>query len=150
MYLAEFQRLHNLSGITDNKTLISCMRNGVTPELRTRISIHLDIHKSYTFDEYMALCKDCVIRLELERPTYSEPSNPTPSRGKNQTPQGNYSTPSRGANPNPPRYAPKSNELASGANGVPLGGDPMDLDQSEMSHIGPDGHITPEERQRRF
>lgn len=43
-----------------------------------------------------------------------------------------------------------SGNVASGANGVPLEGDPMALDKADMSHIGPDGHITPEERRRRF
>ncbi|KAI1001882.1 hypothetical protein K3495_g6325 [Podosphaera aphanis] len=143
VFLAEFQRLHNLSKIIDDKTLISCMRNGVTPELRTCVGRNQDIHKSYTFDEYVALCKDCVIRLELERPSNIKYFNQNP-------PRATYPTPSRGNNPTPPRFAPSSGGVASGANGVPLGGDPMDLDQCDMSHIGPDGHITAEERQRRF
>ncbi|KAI1003946.1 hypothetical protein K3495_g4267 [Podosphaera aphanis] len=69
MYLAGFQRLHNLSKIKDDKTLISCMRNGISSELRSCVSQHQDIHRTYTFDEYVTLCKDCVVRQELERPS---------------------------------------------------------------------------------
>lgn len=139
-FLAEFQRLFNLSRISDDKTLISLMRNGVSDELRVRISQHQDIHKSYTFDEYVSLCKDCVIRLNLEKTGRSKLQIPT-LRGVNLT--------LRGTNPTPLPSA-KLPVFSSGANTVPLGGDPMVLDQADMSHIGPDGHITPEERQRRF
>ncbi|KAI0992089.1 hypothetical protein K3495_g16097, partial [Podosphaera aphanis] len=138
-FLAEFQRLYNLSGLKDDKSLISLMRNGVSDELRTRISQQQDIHKEYTFDEYVSLCRDCVIRLELERPGRSKSENLT-LRGVNPTPRG-YLGP-------PPRSGGSLPSPASGANSAPLGGDPMVLDQSSMSHIGPDGHITPEERQR--
>ncbi|KAI0996064.1 hypothetical protein K3495_g12116 [Podosphaera aphanis] len=130
-FLSEFQRLQNLSGITDSKTLISYMRSGVSNELRSCISQHQELRKKYTFDEFVALCKDCVLRLDLEKPGKFL-SNPTP-RGSNLAP------------PKPVVVAP-----GSGANSVPLGGDPMILDKADMSHIGPDGHITPEERQRRF
>lgn len=130
-FLSEFQRLQNLSGITDSKTLISYMRSGVSNELRSCISQHQELRKKYSFDEFVALCKDCVLRLDLEKPGKFL-SNPTP----------------RGSNPAPPK--PVVVAPVSGANSVPLGGDPMILDKANMSHIGPDGHITPEERQRRF
>ncbi|KAI0995458.1 hypothetical protein K3495_g12721 [Podosphaera aphanis] len=131
-FLSEFQRLQNLSGISDCKTLISYMRSGVSNELRSCISQHQELRKNYTFDEFVALCKDCVLRLDLEKP------------GKTSA---NLTL--RGLNPTPPRAVPTVPPV-SGANAVPMGGDPMILDKIDLSHIGPDGHITPEERQRRY
>ncbi|KAI0994006.1 hypothetical protein K3495_g14178 [Podosphaera aphanis] len=147
-FLAEFQRLHNLSGITDDKMLVSLMRGGVSDELRSRISLTQDIHKKYTFDEYVSLCKDCVIRVNLDKPGRAKPH--TTSRcSTNLTLRGINPT-LRGTNPAPSHTEPRPS-VSSGANSVPLGGgDPMVLDQSDLSHLGPDGRLTPEERQRRF
>ncbi|KAI0999460.1 hypothetical protein K3495_g8738 [Podosphaera aphanis] len=133
-FLSEFQRLQNLSGITDCKVLITYIRGGVCNDLRSSISHHQDLKKSYTLDEFVALCKDCALRLDLERPQKHHP-----------TPRGNLPIPLRAQASFQPAPA-----VASGANVVPLGGDPMVLDQLNMSHLGPDGHLTPEERKRRF
>ncbi|KAI1001581.1 hypothetical protein K3495_g6620 [Podosphaera aphanis] len=122
----------NLSGISDCKTLISYMRSGVSNELRSCISRHQEPRKNYTFNEFVALRKDCVLRLDLEKPGKT-PTNLTP-RAINQTPL---------------RAVPIAPPV-SGANAVLMGGDPMILDKFDLSHIGPDGHITPEERQRRY
>ncbi|KAI1000592.1 hypothetical protein K3495_g7601 [Podosphaera aphanis] len=95
----------------------------------------------YTFDEYVSLCKDCVIRVNLDKP----------GRAKSHTTSGGSTNSTlRGTNPAPSHTEPRPS-VSSGANSVPLeGGDPMVLDQSDLSHLGPDGHLTPEERQRRF
>lgn len=128
IFLAEFQLLYNLSCITDDKMLISRMRKGVSNEMRTCIGQHQEIHKTYSFDEFVDLCKDCVIRLDLERPV----------------PHTYYSTP-RSINPRPVHV-----EEATGPNMSPLGGDPMVLDRAEIACLGKDGRLTPEERERRF
>lgn len=135
MFLSEFQRLHNLSGVTDDKTLISFMRNGVSNEMRICISQHQDIHKIYSFDEYVTLCKDCVVRLDLVRPTRQNNSRPT-LRENNTTYQNAFIPANSGETP------PINMNLP--------GVEPMDLDQMSLSHIGPDGHLKPEERHRRF
>lgn len=141
-FLAEFQRLHNLSCISDDKTLISFMRNGVSNEMRTCISQHQDIHKKYTFDEYVTLCKECVMRLDLEKPSKIQKSSQT-NRGIVNSIQDYHPIQTI-------RPSHNAHSVASGANNVPLGGDPMILDQTNISHMGPDGHITNEERMRRF
>ena len=76
-----------------------------------------------------------MVRLDLERPFRPRISNPTS--------QDPYVKPSA-------RLVPHPTFVASGAYVVPLGGDPIILDRTDMSHIGPDGHVTPGERQRRF
>lgn len=110
------------------------MRNGVTSALRHCISQHQNIYKSYTFDEFLDLARECVVRLDLDRPSTLKSFNPT----------------LRGINPTLPGSSAAPSSMASGANNVPLGGDPMILDRVDMSHIGPDGRLTYEERQRRF
>lgn len=120
MFLAEFQRLHNLSGITDDKTLISCMRNGVSSDLRSCISQHQDIRKKYTFDEYVALCKDCVIRLELERPSNQHPFDQIPSRVSNMIPRGGHQTQFKSKYQISSQVPMVSSPIASGANIIPL------------------------------
>ncbi|KAI0992210.1 hypothetical protein K3495_g15976, partial [Podosphaera aphanis] len=67
-FLADFQRLRNLSKIEDDKSLIAALRAGVSDEMRNRISQQQDVRKSYTFDEFVELCKECQIRLDLDRP----------------------------------------------------------------------------------
>lgn len=66
-YLVEFQRLQNLASIKDDKTLISYMRSGVANNLSICIGQQQVFEKEYTFDEFVALCKHCVIRLEWMR-----------------------------------------------------------------------------------
>ncbi|KAI0999250.1 hypothetical protein K3495_g8947 [Podosphaera aphanis] len=81
-FFSEFQRLQNLSGNTVSKVLVSYIRGGVSNDLRTSISNHQDLRMSYTLEEFVALCKDCALRLDLERPSKS---HPTP-RGNNPSP----------------------------------------------------------------
>lgn len=60
----------------------------------------------------------------------------------------------RGIYPTQPAAAvfPKStgHDVATGPNSIPLGDDPMILDQADLSHIGLNGYLTPEVRFRRF
>ncbi|KAI0992548.1 hypothetical protein K3495_g15637 [Podosphaera aphanis] len=99
--------------------LISLMRGGVSDELRSRISLTQDIHKRYSFDEYVALCKDCVVRVNLDKPGRSKSTpfartNPTP-RGSNLTFRDSI---------RPPRQMEPGPSVSSGANSMPLGGGP--------------------------
>ncbi|POS82307.1 hypothetical protein EPUL_006356, partial [Erysiphe pulchra] len=142
-YLSEFQRLQNLSCITDDKTLIAYIRNGVSANLNLCIGQQQLIEKKYTFDEFIVLCKECVIRLDWMRPSIRGAQNPILP---NLTPRGIYPT-----QPTAAVCARSTGPgVATGSNSVPLGDDPMILDRVDLSHIGPDGHLTSEERFRRF
>lgn len=142
-YLSEFQRLQNMSCVSDDKTLIAFMRNGVSSNLNLCIGQQQVINKKYSFDEFVELCKECVIRLDWMRPSIRGAQNPI---FPDLTPCGiNPTQPVAGASP-----SNLGSRLATGSNSLPLGCEPMILDKSEISHIGPDGHITPEERLRRF
>lgn len=67
-YLAEFQKYRNLSGLTDNGTLVSLMRAGVSREMQTRISQQQKTTKEYTYYKFVDLCKECQLRIDLDRP----------------------------------------------------------------------------------
>ena len=142
-YLSEFQRLQNLSCITDDKTLIAYMRSEVSSNLNLCIGQQQIIGKKYTFDEFVALCKECVIRLDWMRPSIRGAKSPI-----------SYDLALREPYPLQPLGGDftrnPTSSIASGANSVPLGGDPMVLDKVDLSHIGPDGHLTTEERTRRL
>uniref|UniRef100_A0A381LBE2 Bgt-20952 n=1 Tax=Blumeria graminis f. sp. tritici 96224 TaxID=1268274 RepID=A0A381LBE2_BLUGR len=85
-YPSECQRLQNLSGIADHKTLISYMQDGIAPDLKKCISQQRVINKRYSFDDFVALCKECVVQLDWERPA-STKRTPNPDL------RGNYPTP---------------------------------------------------------
>ena len=143
-YLSEFQRLQNLSAISDDKTLIDFMRSGLSKDLNYCIGQQQVMNKKYSIDEFVALCKECAIRLEWMFPNVKYSSeinlNNYPTRESIQTPPKAHHVNNSNVGPS----------LASGPNALPLGGEPMILDQAGLSHIGPDGHLTPEERARRF
>ncbi|KAI1006054.1 hypothetical protein K3495_g2162 [Podosphaera aphanis] len=121
-YLSEFQRLQNLSGIVDDKTLISYMQDDIATDLKKCFHQQRVMIKKYSFDEFVALCKECV------------------------TPRGTYPVPLKAVAVNQ-ELGPA---IASGSNKIPLGGDTMIPDKVDVSHIGADEHLTPEERERRF
>lgn len=137
-YLAEFERLRLIANLYDDPTLISYMKAGVTRRLRTNISNHQDVRKKYSFDEYVELCKECQMRLDLDR----APPRPT------HVPTNQPRNPSNPPEPRLGAYATRS--PATGSNTTPLGddrGDPMILDRV---HLGPDGKLTAVERERRM
>ncbi|POS87002.1 hypothetical protein EPUL_001339 [Erysiphe pulchra] len=139
-YLAEFQRLQNLSQITDDKTLIAYMRDGVSPNLTLCIGQQQLFNKTYSFDDFVQLCKECVIRLDWMRLPIRAAVNPIRN---DLTPRGINLT-----QPVAAEYIGSPNASSeSGTNLIPLG-DPMVLDRLDLSHIGPDGHIIAEERLR--
>ncbi|KAI0997772.1 hypothetical protein K3495_g10415 [Podosphaera aphanis] len=139
-FLAEFQRLRILAKIEDDKTLIAALRAGVSDEMRGRISQQQDVRKSYTFDEFVDLCKECQIRLDLDKPARTLAFRPSVPPGRAPTrPSANPSAVHPSHPPNPPH--PTSSTPR---------GDPMVLDRANISILGPDGRLTPQERQRRF
>ncbi|KAI0993685.1 hypothetical protein K3495_g14499 [Podosphaera aphanis] len=143
-FLAEFQRLRVLAKIEDDKTLIAALRAGVSDEMRGRISQQQDVRKSYTFDEFVDLCKECQIRLDLDKPARTLAFRPSVPPGRAPTrPSANPSAVHPSHPPNPP------NPPHSSSSSTPRG-DPMVLDRANISILGPDGRLTPQERQRRF
>ncbi|KAI0996629.1 hypothetical protein K3495_g11554 [Podosphaera aphanis] len=137
-FLAEFQRLRVLAKIEDDKTLIAALRAGVSDEMRGRISQQQDVRKSYTFDEFVDLCKECQIRLDLDKPARTLAFRPSVPQGK--APIRPSANPSAVHPTHPPNPTSSSTPR----------GDPMVLDRANISILGPDGRLTPQERQRRF
>ena len=140
-FLAEFQKYRNISGITDEGTLISYLRAGVSSEMRGQISQQQNITKRYTFPEFVELCKECQLRIELSRPSHPSRISSAQNRSTGHDQIANSVT-------NPANLG-AINGPATGANLVPLG-DPMILDIAKLSHLGPDGKLTTVERNRRF
>ena len=149
-YLAEFQKYHILSSITDEGTLIAFMRAGVSKEMRSQISLQQDVTRKYTFSEFVNLCKECQLRLDLNRPPpqlvpFSMPRNFSAEQSLKSSYRSEHPFPQPSQKPGTEPYSP-----ATGSDLAPLGGDPMVLDSATLSHLGPDGKITPAERKRRF
>ncbi|KHJ36393.1 hypothetical protein EV44_g4485 [Erysiphe necator] len=119
------------------------MRDGASPNLTLCKGQQQLFNKSYSFDDFVELCKECVIRLDWMRLPIRAAVNPIR----------NDLTP-RGINPTQPMAAEfirnSDASSASGSNSIPLGENPMILDRLDLSHIGPDGDITAEERLRRY
>ena len=150
-YLAEFQKYRMLSSITDEGTLIAYMRAGVSKEMRSQISQQQIVTRRYTFSEFVELCKECELRLDLNRPPPQ--LVPSPGMTRNYHPEHVLRPPHRPEIPSQQFYHKSGIEFSSpatGSNHVPLGGDPMILDSARLSHLGPDGKITFAERKRRY
>lgn len=153
-YLAEFQKYRNISGITDEGTLISFMRAGVSKEMRTQISLQQDVTSRYSYDKFVELCKECQLRLDLDR----NPSQPSPFASQSRT-QPNYSSRFTTQPNQPPRYPAQTTHFrphatsttpATGPNLISVEPEPMILDRTTISHLGPDGKLTQAERIRRY
>lgn len=131
------------------------MRNGISKEMRTQVSLQQDVRRKYSYNDFVEVCKDRQLRLDLDRPSFQ--SIPFTMQCRN--PQVDLST-------RPPRRAdfatiPSSKFTpigpissaqgpATGSNLVPPGEDPMILDKASLSYLGPDEKLTSAERKRRY
>ncbi|POS82218.1 hypothetical protein EPUL_006501, partial [Erysiphe pulchra] len=140
-------RIQNLSSIKDDNTIISYIRLGIAKNLSICIGQQQVFDEDYNFDEIVALCKICVIRLEWMRHV-----TPRETRNPNQNLTPNNLT-ARATHPNMPKIVHDTRPNLTNSS-IPAQthsfNDPMILDQNQLSHIGHDGHITQEERSRRF